>query len=953
MLCSGRRYRRRRAGSTAQRQTIPQGGKHYAAADDTIKRMETDMREKLEALIKEAYAALSELQAYTTQENQNALRYLISQAEAVLRGEDICPVSHSRAFLEMEEEAWMSFAASHYVMYAFDRREGQEGEFFGLKQALNWFVRSDVRKGPEGFAETAKESRSERSFAFEQEGQDYLLFSKEEWERIKERIKTDPLCRRQYEKIRAVAERMSKERLAELWDRTMNGARLPEEEELYSDTAKGISFLVPEGAKKAVLRFTLPEEAAGLQEFRIRNVRIAGADQEELKVDQEEPVVLGKEALCREWKTPFGVAPGAVYTIHFQVNQRTKLKKGILLEICFEDGEGNSAGSFCREYNRKAWYHNGALNLDMQCNAICYAVTGGHDYARKAMYQLLLFLDEFCQGALYWMRYNARPEGRDSYGAVQAGRNLCAVAMTYAFIKNAPVWEEEGEQQSSGMSRRERFIRLTEFILNDVADLRDRTCLTPERAQRGTGNWQTDMFIGAAMAAAAVEEIPYRKQWIENAQAVLRAQMSCNLNPDGSWPESLRYHHAALEHFCTFARFWEHETGENWFYDNHLERMFAYTIGTQMPPYAYFGHRISTPPFGDHKLGDGSEYQILGSWISRVAETDAVLAKQMKETWERAGCPVKEPGGEAVVAELLLAGTAGEERLPIGAAEEEPAQQAAAAQIKRVTSAQGQLLTDYRTKSRAFPDAGLYLFRREHDDKTQSCLTVMCNRKRIGHGHLDQGSFLFYFHDVPVIMDSGIEGYFDATTQWHLSSLSHACMLFKRKREMQEESAEINLNAGNYAARLGWCDTPGTATPLACKMEDGQEWIRMRIENPEGEGIQIRTVSLNQDDTVQIRDEVRDFEGKVLFSLPMLAKRAEVTEKDGKIRIVAEGYYRVNLEVESLRPVRRVWVENGRVTPMYPQKEEISTIPYLRMTADAKEGFEVVIKCTRNGEISL
>ena len=888
--------------------------------------METDMREMLTALIEEAYAALSGLEKYTTQENQNALRYMISQAEAVLRGENICPVSQSRAFGEMEEQAWLSFVYSHYVMYGFEREEGQERERFGLKQALDWFIRSDRRRKPEGFAKAGEESKPERRFAFEREKEDYLLFSKEEWEQIKGRVQTDPLCRSRYEKIRSVADRTEPERLTALWNLTMNGAQLPEAEELYSDTAKGITFPIPKGAKKAILRFELPKEAAQLQEFWIRNVRIAGADREELNVEGGKPIILGKERMCWEWKTPFLVEPGALYTIHFQVNQRRKLKKGILLEICFEDGEGISVGSFCREYNRKAWYSCGAFHLDMQCNAICYGVTGEQSYAQKAMYQLLLFLDEFCQGALYWMRYNARPEGRDSYGAVQAGRNLCAVAMTYALIKDAPVWEEEDGSQPGGMSKRERFIKLTEFILNDVADLRDRTCLTKERAQRGTGNWQTDMFIGAAMAAAAVEEIPYRKQWIENAHAVLTAQMACNLNADGSWPESLRYHHAALEHFCTFARFWKHETGENWFYDNHLERMFAYTIGTQMPPYAYFNHSISTPPFGDHKLGNGSEYQILGGWISEVAKTDILLAQQMKETWERAGCPVKEPGGEDLVAELLLTG-----------ATEKQAQKA----MERA----GQCATDYRTKSRVFPDAGIYLFRREHQDETQSCLAVMCSRKKIGHGHLDQGSFLYYFHNVPVVMDSGIEGYFDATTQWHISSLSHACMLFERKREMQKECAEINLSAGNYAARRGWCNTPQTAAPLACRMGGEQERIQMRIENPEGTGSHIRTISLDKGGAVWIRDEVQNFDGEVLFSLPMLAKTARITQKDKKISVAAEGYYNVNLKVESLRPIRRVWVENGRVTPMYPEKGEISTIPYLRMTADAKEGFEVVITC--------
>ena len=37
-------------------------------------------------------------------------------------------------------------------------------------------------------------------------------------------------------------------------------------------------------------------------------------------------------------------------------------------------------------------------------------------------------------------------------------------------------------------------------------------------------------------------DYPDRKVWLYNAEAVLRAQLSVNLNQDGSWPESIRYH---------------------------------------------------------------------------------------------------------------------------------------------------------------------------------------------------------------------------------------------------------------------------------------------------------------------------------------------------------------------------------------------------------------------------
>lgn len=876
------------------------------------KENKSNYSERLGVLIDYAKQALEELREYTTTANQNALLYMVHQAESVLKGEDFWPVSGSRAFLEMDAEERLKFVCSHYVMYGFDKKKEDEFEFFGLEQALDWFVRSDIRTGEAGYLAEREWEGEEDFFLFEKEEKDYLLFSEAEWKKVKALLACNPEARRQYEQIQTIADRCSIDELQLIWNATWKDkGQLPPDTELYSDTAKGVTFRVPDGAVRARLRFQLPVQEENLQEFKIREVRLVAAggdDGEELAVSKEGCICLGRGREIWEWEKKIPLTPNHMYTLHFQVNQRKKLKKGIQVEIIYEDAGGVETGRFCWEYNRKAWYPVLRFNLDMQCNAICYGVTGKEEYAQKAMYQLILFLDDFCQGAAYWMRYQKRPEGRDNYGAVQAGRNLAAIAMTYVFIKDAPVWEEK-----------DRFLKLVEFVMNDAFDLRDRICLTDQRAQQGTGNWQTDMCIGAAMVAAAVEEIPYRKQWVLNAEKVLSAQLFCHLNRDGSWPESLRYHHAVLEHFCTFARFWENETGENWFYQNHLEKMFEYSIGTQMPRYAFFGNRISTPPFGDHKLGDGGEYQILGNWIAKVGETDSMLAAQMRETWERAGCPVPALYGESVVAERLqlsvsVTGRSGREE---------------------------EFSTEYRTKSRGFPDAGIYLFRRE---KTESCLAVMCNERKIGHGHLDQGSFIYYSHGVPLIMDSGIEGYFDATTQWHISSYSHACMLFSSKQKLEEDSTEINLSAGNFSRRLGWCDTPGTAHTLQCEMGKDREGIRMEIKNSEAEGSHIRTFSFDEEGSIEIRDEVRGFEGDILFCLPMLVKQVDLEETDDVVKIYGVGYYGVDLEIESLKPVKRAWIERGRVTPMYPGEEGIPRIPYLRMVAEAKDGFLIRIR---------
>ena len=849
------------------------------------------MKEQLEQLLTQAKEAITVYGSKATAANLAMLQDAIAQAEAVLRGEVLVHTSGSRAYLQMSQEDWYQFVMSHQVMFAFNGRHGTH-ETFGLKDALMWFVKSCTEP------EEAALPREVPAMTFEQDPDDLLLFSHEEFERIRQALPTDKHLQAAYTQIEKLSDRISDEQLETIWHATwQNGARLPEDANLFSDTSAGFNFSAPPAAERMRLQFAFPDGRG----WQVRKLRLGGADTGDQHGKPELTAAPGLYTLASD--TVFSVRGGSLYTLHFLLNQREKLEIPVRVELSFEDQSGAVVGSKSFPYNHKAWYPSGGFNLDMQCAALRYALTGDTHYARKAIRQMLLFMDDFAQGVLHWMVYGSRPEGRDSYGAVQAGRNLAALAVTYVLIRKHLTAEETAH-----------FNQLCVFLMQDVLDLRDRTCLTDKRAQRDTGNWQTDMCIGAAMLAAAVPGIPHRRLWILNAEKVLSAQMNINLNADGSWPESLRYHHAALEHFCTFARFWEHETGENWFKLHRMDRMFAYTAGTQLPPCPYFDHRISTPPFGDHRLGNGSEYHLLGSWAERIAQDDPQLGTQMLDTWHRAGCPVQRLWGESVVAELLIPGTA-------SAAACDPA---------------------YRTQSRHFPDAGLTLLRR---DDGNTCLAVMCSPRLIGHGHLDQGSFIYYWQGIPLVMDTGIESYFDATTQWHISSLSHACMLFASPEVERKESTSINLSVGGYTRRHGWCDTPRFSELLALSSDGEEQFIRMRIADPDGRGEHIRQLTLEAAGSVLIEDRVNTYAGDVLFCLPVLAESAVITQTDGHTAVRGMGYDGADLLVDILSPFKEIWTETGRTTPMHPG-DMPQTIPFLRIRADAADGFTVRLRGT-------
>ena len=192
--------------------------------------------------------------------------------------------------------------------------------------------------------------------------------------------------------------------------------------------------------------------------------------------------------------------------------------------------------------------------------------------------------------------------------------------------------------------------------------------------------------------------------------------------------------------------------------------------------------------------------------------------------------------------------------------------------------------------------------------------------------------------------------FFRCFCSWMISARGRCtgCVITAARRsgsKRREEETEINLSAGDFSLKRGWSDTPDTSELLEYHMEAGKESIRMCIENPGGKDWQVRTLTLDESAALRVTDEVFSFEGEILFSLPILAKDVSLTLKEkgrSGVHVPGTGYYGVDFELTAHRPVRKAWIEYGRVPPMHPGKE--SMIPYLRLTADAKTGFDCLIR---------
>lgn len=952
------------------------------------------MVQKLKALIEEANQALSTGEGCHTESDRKALKDMVIRAGKALSGETV-PFSRNREFLSPREQEEMEFAYDRYTMVPSFFEKGRAHGHYGLREALDWYRSRDMDTWTEEMLRNAKQEVEKKGWhcletaaygegvgAYDEQcGQrlrralwkleetrreDYaadlsecmdaleafrhsrklasevmpgrrFLLTEEKVEQLRDSIRKDTFARKQYDRIKAIARETnladSKMLYEQIWDR-YGYEELNRHFRIWGDSGRMVNIMTPPGTKSARLSFRLPgrdNEQEGLGHIWVTGIRLSSADEAVMTIPdnsfqgvEKEKAPTGEVCLCLRNRTPEEEAVAVCseilplegnrgYTLFFQAKQDGKLKEGLQARLDFLDGDGAVLDSFVHVHNRKSYVSIAGKALQMQCEAIVYALEGEREYARKAKYSMLIFLNDFCQGAEYWMVNNARPEGCDAYGAVQAGRILCSAAATYSLIEEADVFSAAEKQF---------FYDMVDYLLHYCLDMRDRTMMSQERVQEGSSNWQTDMCIGVAALLSVLPDYPDRKVWMYNAEAVLRAQLALNLNPDGSWPESIRYHHAALEHFATFAAVWKQETGEDWMETTRLKEMFRYAVHTITPGYEYFDGRIGTPSFGDHRLSGGEEFAIYGKYVEKMALLDKKTADEMYQVWQMAGYPVKELSGESLAVENLLYPEPETYKLDAG-----------------------NLLRPESTA--AYPDSGIYVFRGGSTPGKENYLAVMASGKPIGHGHLDQGSFILYYQNVPVVMDSGIEGYFDTSTQWHLYSLSHACLQFaatgEERRSMRREEQEINLNAGNYSLDRGWLDVPRMSKVKEVWTEGEEEGISVEIEHPCGssKGVHHRIICFDRNSgIVTIKDSIKGYCGKVLFSLPLAMKDARA---EGQ-RIVAEGFYSTGAEIEFLSPLAALRMERGRTTPMFPAGKEVPMLLYIRAEADAGQGVEVRIR---------
>ncbi|MCR2806309.1 immunoglobulin-like domain-containing protein [Paenibacillus soyae] len=762
-----------------------------------------------------------------------------------------------------------------------------------------------------------------------------LYWTENGLQELRDKIEQNPDLKTKYEEAKQIADEQSLEDI--LAQRSFLQSEIDydaanDRYKLWS-SSEPLNFTPPAGTASIRLQFTLDaadNEAGGLGHAWVDNVKISPADAADLNIrnaDFEEgelapehwtptavkgnPIMkwenranyssTGNRSLYIEnptssdqgaWTSQqaIAVAPGLSHTLTFAAKIDGKLKSGVKAIITYKDANGSTLGSAELVTNRKSTIAPPS-NLAVQANALTYAITGDIDYARKTKELVDLRLNDFLQGAEHWLVKDSRPDNIDAYGKVQGGRVASIVASALTFIKDAEVYSDEEYRN---------LIRKLNYFMLFLNDGRDRNELDDYSVQLGASNWESDAVLGASMLAMVYPELDNAKQYIANANKLIKAQLQYAVGDEGEWPESVRYHFAVLQRFAAYAKSLRNQTGEDWFALPKLVKMFQYNMEVQTPAYAFTGGSINSPVFGDDTMTAGNEFSLLGIYYDEVARTNETLASHMYQTWVKAGSRLPANGVETILLESFFA--------PL---DDGPAHSPLALQS-----------TD------RYKGVGLVMFRDHFGTPKDTFMSIMANAAPLGHGHYDQGSFTLYADSTPLVLDPGIESYFAGTKSWYVGSASHATVQFRK--------------TDNWS----YLNTPAVSTNHAFTTNEHLDTMSLRIadSNANSAGSQTRTIAYVKDglEAFLIWDRIQGSpSAETIWNLPVAS--AALSDIDGN-KITSTGHFGMDLETTILQPANpSITQEWGRATNMVPAVDGETKLEYIRVTNDPNQNYLTVL----------
>lgn len=495
-------------------------------------------------------------------------------------------------------------------------------------------------------------------------------------------------------------------------------------------------------------------------------------------------------------------------------------------------------------------------------------------YAKIAKTYIYLFLDEFNQGVENWLAYDNRPDGIDAYGAVQGGRGAGSLATAYSLVKNMkdadgnPIFTE---------AEKEELTESAYYLMRDLNDIRDRYELSYEETSSGGTNWASDMNMGAAMLGLAFDDtMEDARAHFYNGMRVDEAMLLVNIRKDGSWPESLRYHNAAISKLAVMAKCLRASTGFDWYANKDLEfyRSFDYLTYIQTPRYA--SGNASTPFFGDHNLSKGDELYMCGLYYDEVADSHPDVALRMYATWVNAGTPAPSLSGDDNQLQALFGHTV---------------------DINDYGNYKDSLTnlgsTDY---AKYF---GMYIMRNNFMEKgSESYLVTVIQDEETGHNHKDQLSFIMYADNVPLVVDPGSSpSYWGGSKSNYIGNTQHSLVAYAQDNKDFEQD---NDDDANFLS--DFYDTGVTSELRGFYMSDSLDVSKGTTSHTKADGELKRDIAFikNGFEAVVVWDQVTGAEENgTMMNLPLYTRCENAITRNGN-KFTAKMFGGIDLEITAL-----------------------------------------------------
>ncbi|MBE5040339.1 heparinase II/III family protein [Oscillospiraceae bacterium DSM 107454] len=709
--------------------------------------------------------------------------------------------------------------------------------------------------------------------------EDYLFFSASELAKLRGKL-SHPLIQKEWKRIREIADEYSLKDTENIPIYMKAWRQLPFNFHTVSEacTAK-IRFALPEG-EVYLDKICLKESSTGIKQIpntSFVNAVLVSEKRKETygnrgRLSVENVIALhGTDEI--ETMESIEIKGNADYTLDLFVKQEKPLMQLLRISVLLYDLAGNCVQIADYDWNRLTHIRWDYMFERSCADAVVYLLTGEEEYAKKAAAELLYMLSDMKQtGVLYFMQYNQKPFD-DGYGTVHMGRAMAGLCMIYDILRKAPglMTEEQQKEIEKGIFFIAFYLGQCGTVNCENGGLRYFPEMEDQSSLLLGGNWTTDQFAGLGYFALTFPEHPLSPVYLENSKAVVKKHLEELTDPDGIWPESMRYHFAVLQGLLLYALVLKRNEGTDLAVNPKFKKMYQYALETQLPQYCYTDNTISHLVFGDDNLGTGKSFWHFNLASTLFRDSDPVFADRLLATWKKSGGDIAFDGLNGWLLPFILTD-----------ADSVPMDQVGGLQ------------------SQCYPHFGLAVLRSNAETERDTHVTVVCTKNCGAHGHFDLGSFSYFANGVPLSLDPGVESYWDNSLKWYRSSAAHATVQFDGQNVLNSDGGLGMVYEEEDKIRY-------------FSTSDELDYLMLTVKNPAGDGWQIRHLILHKKSgALIVYDQIEDFRGETVWNLPLCSRETMVRKKE----VIGKGHFDTDIKVQALLPESpQITVERGAVSP--------------------------------------